>query len=333
MIDYIRKTKADCKIVAIGNPPYQEADGGFGKSAKPIYHLFTEALIDCPDISQIMLVLPARWFSGGKGLDGFRERLIQSKQIRNLRFFKNSFEVFPTVNINGGVCFLHWYKSFKGETRFSDDTDCYIGDLSRYDIIPNDPSSFSIIEKVQRLWKGRWVSDVAWARKPFGLPTDYFKKNKEAAKESKTAVPCLSKGRIVKYVESTEITKNKDKIHLWKVAVPEALGGFEANRRTNIPSNFSILVPSGMITTETYNIIQTYSSEYEAQRMIEYLKTAFAHYLLGLRKITQHTPRDCWVWVPLMDASRDWTDGELFDFFKLSKAERQHIQQKVQEWS
>ncbi|MDR4483647.1 MAG: Eco57I restriction-modification methylase domain-containing protein [Nitrospirales bacterium] len=333
MIDYIRKTKPDSSIVAIGNPPYQEADGGFGKSAKPIYNLFTETLIDCPDISQIVLVLPARWFGGGKGLDHFRERMIQSKHIRHLRYFKNAAEVFPTVDINGSVCFLHWDKSFRGQTDFSDGSDHYTGDLSRYDIIPDDPRSFSIIEKIQKRWTGRWVSDVAWASKPFGLRTFHFQKHEGVDQQSENAVPCLSNGRIVKYVSSSEITKNKDKINLWKVAVPKAAGGSKGNRRSTIPINLILLVPNGRVTTETYNIVHTFSSKAEAERMITYLKTNFARYLLGLRKITQDIPPDRWAWVPLIDTSREWTDPELFDFFKLSQTERQHIHKKVQEWS
>ena len=333
MIDYIRKTRADSKIVAIGNPPYQEADGGYGKSAKPIYNLFTETLIDCPDISQIVLVLPARWFGGGKGLDSFRERIIQSKHIRNLRHFKRSAAVFPTVDIDGGVCFLHWDKTFKGQTCLTDGSDHYTVDLSRYDIIPDDPHSFSIIEKIKQHWKGRWVSDVAWARKPFGLPTNYFQNHEEAPKESKTAVPCLSTGRKIRYVSSTNIQKNRDKIDSWKVVIPSAAGGPRGNRRCTIPVNSILLVPKGTITTETYTIVHTFSSQDEAEQMIGYLKTDFARYLLGLRKITQHIPRDRWSWVPLMDTTRVWTDQELSDFFKLSVAERQHIHQKVQEWS
>lgn len=118
MIEYIKSTTKNKRIIAIGNPPYQESDGGFGKSAKSIYDLFTEKLIASPDISEFLLVIPARWFGGGKGLDGFRDQIRTSGRVKSLRYFKNSGEVFPTVDINGGVCFLHYDKQFEGQTTF-----------------------------------------------------------------------------------------------------------------------------------------------------------------------------------------------------------------------
>jgi len=133
MIEFIKKNKPNCKIVAVGNPPYQESDGGFGKSAKSIYHLFAETLIDNPAINQLALVIPSRWFGGGKGLDQFRDRIIKSKNVKNLRYFKNSNEVFPTVDINGGICFIHWDKSFSGNTKFSDGTNQNEIDISQED--------------------------------------------------------------------------------------------------------------------------------------------------------------------------------------------------------
>jgi hypothetical protein len=111
MLEHIKSTSGNKKIIAVGNPPYQEADGGFGKSAKSIYDLFTEKLIDNKDISEFVLVIPSRWFGGGKGLQGFRERMISSTCIKNLRYFQNASQVFPTVDINGGICFLHYDKT------------------------------------------------------------------------------------------------------------------------------------------------------------------------------------------------------------------------------
>lgn len=333
VIDYIKATTKNKRIIAIGNPPYQESDGGYGKSAKPIYHLFAETLMDCPDISEFVLVIPSRWFGGGKGLDKFRNRTINSKNIKYLRYFKNSSEVFPTVDINGGVCFMHWDRYYSGKTTFSDGINQNQIDISQHDIIPDDPLSYSIIDKVKTKWSGKWVSDVAWYSKPFGLRTFYFKKNKEANPNNTQSIPCLSIGRIVKYVPQSDISKNIDKIDLWKVAVPKAAGGSKGNRRSTIPLNLILLVPKGTITTETYNIVHAFKSKTEAERMVGFLKTNFSRYLIGLRKITQDIPRDRWNWVPMMDMSREWTDADLFDYFSFTKSERTHIKNKVQEWS
>ncbi|WP_195912512.1 Eco57I restriction-modification methylase domain-containing protein, partial [Legionella pneumophila] len=107
MLDYINSGSKPKKIIAVGNPPYQESDGGFGKSAKSIYNFFVESLIDSKIIGEFILVIPARWFGAGKGLDEFRENMINSGKIKNLKYFKNSSDIFPTVDINGGICFIH----------------------------------------------------------------------------------------------------------------------------------------------------------------------------------------------------------------------------------
>jgi len=116
MLDYITEKTGNKKIVAVGNPPYQEEDEGHGKSAKPIYNIFIESLVNSQKVSKFSLVIPARWFSGGKGLDNFRNRMRVDKKLKKLTYFENSSFVFPTVDIRGGFCFLYWDKIHSGET-------------------------------------------------------------------------------------------------------------------------------------------------------------------------------------------------------------------------
>ncbi len=132
MLEHIKSTSGNKKIIAVGNPPYQESDGGFGKSAKSIYDLFAEQLVENQDISEFVLVIPARWFGGGKGLDGFRERMMNSTKIKNLQYFQNSSQVFPTVDINGGICFLHYDKDHAEKTNFTDGN--HLAHLRDFDI-------------------------------------------------------------------------------------------------------------------------------------------------------------------------------------------------------
>ena len=120
---------------------------------------------------------------------------------------------------------------------------------------------------------------------------------------------------------------------MWKVSVPAVAGGSKGARRSTVPLNQIFLVPAGTITTETYNIIDTFKNKSDAENLIIYLKTDFARYLVGLRKITQHLPADRWSWVPYVDISKKWTDEELFKLFELTKEEQSHIRSKVKEWS
>ncbi len=333
MLEHIKSTSGNKKIIAVGNPPYQESDGGFGKSAKSIYDLFAEQLVDNQDISEFVLIIPARWFSCGKGLDGFRERMMSSTKIKSLKYFQNASQVFPTVDINGGVCFLHYDKDHTEETNFTDGKYVQNVNFSEFDIIPDDPLAFELIRKIQSKWNGKFVGDVAWARKPFGLETNFFQKNKDLGETDPNGIPCLSRGRLIKYAARDKITKNIDKIELWKVSAAAVWSGSKGKRRSTIALNQICILDQGCITTETYNIIDVFSKKEQAENFEIYLKTDFARYLLGLRKLTQHIPRNRWNWVPYMDVSRKWTDEDLFDYFKITPEEQTHIKNKVKEWS
>ncbi len=330
MIDYIKTKSGNKKIVAVGNPPYQEDDGGFGKSAKSIYNYFTERLIESGDVSEFILVIPARWFAGGKGLDSFRENIMKSGKVKNLVGFSNSSHVFPTVDINGGICYLHYDKAHKGETLFTDGKNEEKLNLNEFDIITDDPKGFPLARKLLKQWDGKYVSSVAWPRKPFGLATNHSEWVKQG---HKNALPCVAKNKEINYVDKSIIRKNTDKIDLWKVSAPKAAGGSKGNRRSTIPKNQIFMIPKGTISIETYNVIDTFKSKSEAENFIEYLQTDFARYFLGLRKITQDLPADRWSWVPYVDCSRKWTDEDLFKLFKFNKEEQEHIKKKVKEWS
>lgn len=335
MIEYIKQTSGKKKIVAVGNPPYQEADKGFGGSAKAIYNFFAEALIDNEDISEFVLVIPSRWFSAGKGVEEFRDKMIGSKEIKSIHHFKQSKEVFPTVDVLGGVCFLHYQKGFTGETLYIERGVETPVDFSKYDIVLDDPFGYPLVDKVVANWNGKFVGEVAWSRKPFAIATDYFKKNGSLKENDKNAIPCYSKRRSILYANIKDVKKNQNKIDDWKVVIPAAYapGSKLGVRRVALPVDQYFIIPKGYITAETYTVVETFKTKQQAENFCNYLKTDFARYFLALRKLTQHIPKDRWNWVPLVDASKSWTDKELFKMFKITASEQEHIKDKLQEWS
>lgn len=80
--------------VIIGNPPYQMETIGHGKQAKPIYHKFIQQAKKL-NPRFLTMIIPARWYAGGMGLDEFRDEMLNDKRISHLVDFKNSSDVFP----------------------------------------------------------------------------------------------------------------------------------------------------------------------------------------------------------------------------------------------
>ena len=333
MLEYIKEKTRNKKIIAVGNPPYQEEDEGHGKSAKPIYNILIDSLIDSQEIEQFSFVVPARWFSGGKGLDNFRSRMIRSKHIKKITYFENSSFVFPTVDIRGGVCFLYWDRKNKEETLIKNKQNQTKINLSKLDIIVPHIKAHSIINKVLKESKN-FVSEVVWPRKPFGLPGNYFLRNNMSFSKSDHLIECLSVGKKINKIPKDLIPLNKNRVNEYQVAFPEASGGGKGKRDQILPKpeHFFIL-KKDQISTETYSVAHSFKNYKEAKNFLSFLQTVFTRFFLGLRKPTQHATRNTFAWIPLMSAKKPWTDEELFKYFKITKKEQNYIKEQVQKWT
>lgn len=107
-------SKQEMKFNAVvGNPPYQIMDGGAKASASPVYHLFVETAIKIRP-NYLSMIMPARWYSGGKGLDSFRNTIMKSNKIKKLFDYFDPNDIFPGIDISGGVCYFLYDNSFNG---------------------------------------------------------------------------------------------------------------------------------------------------------------------------------------------------------------------------
>lgn len=317
----------------VGNPPYQIMDGGNGASAKPVYNLFIEGAKQVkPDY--ISMISPSRWFAGGKGLDDFRNKMLQDKHIRVLHDYLNASSCFPGVEIKGGVSYFLINNNEEGKCNVHTHTnDGKISKMERYlledgcDVFIRYNDAIQIRNKIM---EKDFVSfsTIVQARKPFGIPTNY--KTCSENKSQKDTIKFYGQ-KVIGYVSEDLITKNKEWKDKWKVLVSEAIGSGDTSTDRIKP----IIASPGSICSETYILIGPFETQQECFNLAIYTQTAFFLYMLGLKKITQHTTSKVYDFVPLQDFKTnndiDWRkniaeiDKQLFDKYNLTDEEREEI--------
>ena len=297
----------------IGNPPYQESDGGSGASATPVYNKFIDAVKNMkPDV--ISLIIPAKWYSGGKGLNTFREQMLSDKRIAVLVDYSNSLDVFPNVDVAGGVCYFIWDKTHSGKCKYTNyrngiETSEY-RDLDEFDTFIRYPIAASIVKKV-RAKQEATLDQVVSSRKPFGLATNI--KPLESGD-----IKLRFNGGIGLYKRDL-ISVGTDDISKYKIIISyltaEHAGQPDKNGQYRILSTMEKLPPD-TICTETYLVAGAFDSESEANHYMRYLKTKFVRFLVSLKAMTQHISKAMFNFVPVQDFSKTWTDSELFEKYE-----------------
>jgi len=318
--------------VIIGNPPYQLNDGGgTGTSASPIYHQFVQQTMSL-EPKYFVMVIPARWFAGGKGLNEFRNKMLNCSQIKILHDFPSATDVFPGVDIAGGVCFFLWSKNSKGECEVINHLgDELVSDRRRLNEFPTfirDNKSVSIVRKIQQATKslGRNLSESISPRKPFGLSSTY--------KPSRSGIPCWFSQKIGKsYANKTDVTDNLDILNKWKVLIPFApIAGqtdftkpigfyYEANTRIAQP---------GECCTETYLVAGSFSTKKEAENFKSYLFTKIIRFLLLQAVTSQNITRQYFYLIPdLVKYDVTYTDTYLMEQWNLSSNDWEIIDKRI----
>lgn len=331
----------------IGNPPYQNSDGGAQASATPIYNEFVD-LARNMDTDLITLIIPSRWYTGGKGLNSFRKSMLQDKHIKTLFDFKDPQSVFPHTNIRGGICIFLWDRNFdnteKGTEIITVENGQEVAKSYRalnslsLGIFMRDSQSFGILEKV-RSHKDDSFMDIVSVRQPFGLSGTFIKSKYFFSDASNLENPIKVYGKgTTGYTSISEITKNREWINKVKVFTARANNiGTELN-----DDNLNAFVGrKGTASTETYLAIgaDLNLTEKEAHNIVKYLRTKFLRYLVSLSKSSQDAPRSTYRFVPLQDftdeSNIDWTlrtseiDKQLYKKYDLSSDEISFIESKM----
>ena len=315
--------------VIIGNPPYQLSDGGgAGTSAMPIYQKFVEQAKKL-NPRFLSMIIPARWYSGGKGLDEFRNSMLNDKHIRCLVDYMDSNDCFAGVDIAGGICYFLWDRDNKGLCKVTGITKQGIEEtyryLDEYSTFIRQANAVNIVHKVIQS-KENTMDSVVFSRKPFGLDNGYVGK-----KEPFTDCVELFGSQGLSYIHRDEIPQNVDLLNKWKVIASKASAqGGRADKdgmRKVIPK--VEVLPPGTICTESYLLISHFDSEEMAKNASTYVKTRFFRFLLSLKVITQNISKESFGFVPLQDFSHPWTDQMLYKKYGLTEEEIAFIESMI----
>lgn len=314
--------------VIIGNPPYQLSDGGAQASATPIYNRFVEQAKKL-NPRYMTMIIPARWYAGGKGLDTFRASMVMDRRIRVLHDFINASDCFGNgVEIKGGICFFLWDRDHVGKCKvFTHTGDKTVEQNERYlqedgnDVFIRYAEGVSILGKVQSA-NEKTMDEMVSSQKPFGLRTYVHGEQKRFA----GSIKLYERGG-TGYVNRGKITKNENWIDQPKVFISAAY-----NAGDSIPHQIigkPIAGEAGSACTETYIVVGPFNAPFEVDNAISYIQTKFFRFLVMLRKSSQHAASSVYAFVPQQDFSKPWTDTELYKKYGLTDDEIAFIESMI----
>ena len=312
----------------IGNPPYQEMDGGAGTSAGAVYNLFVENAKKLKP-SYISMIMPARWYAGGKGLDDFRSSMLNDKKIKTLVDFPNCNDVFPTVDIAGGLCYF-LRTNEKNETcliKSMQNGKSVISErkLNEYDIFVRDNRAIDIIKKANNDSKSTLEMKVS-SRKPFGLPTNYQPKE--------SGIPCWFIQKIgQKFANEKDIDDSNGLLNKWKFLAPKSpiAGQTDFTKPVGFyyDGNTKIAKP-GECCTESFIVLGAFDTEEEVLNYKSYILTKTIRFLLLQAVVSQDVTKKCFCFVPDLEKYDEvYTDEKLCKLWNISKEEWEYIDSRI----
>jgi len=314
--------------VIIGNPPYQMSDSGNGKSAKPIYQLFI-AQAQKLNPRYLTMVIPSRWFSGGKGLDAFRKSMLSDRHIRKLVDYENFRDIFPGVDLAGGACYFLWCRDSEGiceVTNFSKES-LYVVEryMDEYNVFIRQNLALQIVRKVKKQSASFLDSRVS-ARKPFGIPTNY--------QQATSGTPCWFIQRIGRrFADTKDVIDTKGYLMKWKLLVPKApiAGQTDFSKPVGFyyDGNTRIAKP-GECCTESWIIAGAFNTEAEVVSYKSYLFTKVVRFLLLQTVVSQDVTKKNFCFIPdLGEYCGEYTDEMLCTKWGISADEWKFIDSRI----
>ena len=321
----ILKMKFD---VIVSNPPYQLSTTENGKQAKPLYNLFIEQMKKL-NPRYLTMIIPSRWYSGGLGLDSFRNTMMKDRRIRCIVDYANAKDCFPQNSISGGVCYFLWDRDYIGDCKFINISGNTRTEkeraLDEFPIIVRYNEAVDIIHKACSLRETSF-STIVSGISPFGLPTNY-----RAHKERQPGDDIrlyINGGK--NYMSSHDLPKGHEYIGKYKILLSR-LGAEHAGEPSR-DGTFQVLSGSLQLMdkndacTHTYRTVGPFSTKEEARHALQYMKTKFFRFLTMQTMTSINISVDTFSFVPMQDFSKPWIDNELYKKYNLSKNEIDFIE-------
>lgn len=312
--------------VIIGNPPYQLSDGGYNASAMPIYQKFVQQAKKL-NPRYLCMIIPSRWFSGGRGLDGFREEMLHDDRLSRIVDYSDSTDCFPGVDMSGGVCYFLWERDKHGKCDVTHVDRLGITTLNRsldaYSVFIRSNQAVPILEKVTKISKEYLASKVS-SQKPFGFRT--------YARPTDTGDIVLRWNGGKGNIERSTVSAGLEIIDKYKVIVSrvvfEHAGRADAQGQKRILSILEILKPKE-VCSETYIVVDSFDTEEKAKNLGNYLASKFARFLIAQIASSQMINKTSFTFVPMQDFSEPWTDEKLYKKYGLTEDEIAFIESMV----
>lgn len=322
--------------VIIGNPPYQLSDGGGnGASAKPIYQLFVQSARKLKP-KYVTMITPSRWFTGGKGLDEYRDEMLHDNHIRVIHDFPEATDCFAGVQIKGGVSFFLWDRDETGECAVYSHKGETVSNPIIRPLLENGCNTFiryneavGILHKVKK-FNELSMEQLVSTRLPFGIPNTYKGKKMRSA-HSDLTIYVSGNDRDVRgttaYVPLKDISKGCEMISWHKVYIAKAGSGSDSFPHPILPKPFYGAPQT--VCNESYLVIGPFADKKVCDNVISYISTKFFRFLVLLKKNSQNAARGVYQLVPQQDFSKPWTDEELYAKYGLTDEEIAFIESMI----
>jgi site-specific DNA-methyltransferase (adenine-specific) len=275
------------------------------------------------------MVIPARWMAGGLGLGDFRTSMLNDQQIRILQDYPVSKDVFPSVEVMGGICVFLWEHGAQGDCQVTTKRGAVqVGPINRrldeFDIFVRDSNALGILEKVLSHNESSLTESMS-SRTAFGVVSNFAGYFDKPGKGRVRYYATSPKGRVEAWIDRTEATNNLDAIDRWKAMVPKAHGGMGI---PDVVLGKPWIAQPPSICTQSCLFVSV-DDEFSAKSVCSYYRTKFLRFLVSLRKITQDTTAQSYLWVPQQSWDQIWTDDELYKKYHLTKDEIVYIESMI----